>query len=165
MEKRSSTTNAGVTGLPWGRSLKYALFFLFIAAQFFVEAALLGGYFWVLAWPGFSFGLVALAYLGLGPGVFGKQASGSLAWWSVLLLLPYLLLAWITWHLVRRMSREDCYNEVAPGIFVSRRPLPGELPSLHRLPARLLRTIRFDNETPLSIGWQGNSRLINRRGD
>jgi protein-tyrosine phosphatase len=26
------------------------------------------------------------------------------------------------------MSREDCYNEVAPGIFVGRRPLPGELP-------------------------------------
>ena len=59
--------------------MKYAFFFLIIAAQFFVEAALLGGYFWVLAWPGFSFGLVALAYLGLGPGVFGKQASGSLA--------------------------------------------------------------------------------------
>jgi protein-tyrosine phosphatase len=108
--------------------MKYALFFLIIAAQFFLEAALLGGYFWIFAWPGVSFALVALAYLGLGPGVFGKRASGSLAWWSTLLLLPYLLLTWLTWHLVRRLTREDCYNEVAPGIFVGRRPLPGELP-------------------------------------
>jgi protein-tyrosine phosphatase len=106
----------------------YALFFLLVAAQFFVEAVLLGGYFWILAWPGVSFGLVGLAYLGLGPGVFGKRASGGLARWSTLLLFPYLLLTWLTWHLVRRMSREDCFNEVAPGIFVGRRPLPGELP-------------------------------------
>ena len=98
--------------------MKYALFFLVIEAQFFVEAVLLGGYFWIFAWPGVSFALVALAYLGLGPGVFGKQASGKLAWWSTLLLLPYLLLTWLTWRLVRRMSREDCYNEVAPGILV-----------------------------------------------
>jgi len=106
----------------------YALFFLLVAVQFFVEAALLGGYFWIFAWPGVSFGLVGLAYLGLGPRVFGKRASGRLAWWSTLLLFPYLLLTWLTWHLVRRMSSEDCFNEVAPGIFVGRRPLPGELP-------------------------------------
>lgn len=108
--------------------MKYALFFLFIAAQFFVEAALHGGYFWLLVWPGISFGLVGLAYLGLGPRVFGKKPSGNLSWWSILLLLPYLLLTWLTWDLVRRLSGEDCYNEVAPGIFVGRRPLPGELP-------------------------------------
>jgi protein-tyrosine phosphatase len=108
--------------------MKYALFFLFIAGQFFIEAALLGGYFWLLVWPGVSFGLVGLAYLGLGPKVFGKQPCGNLSWWSLLLLLPFLLLTWLTWDLVRRISREDCYNEVASGIFVGRRPLPGELP-------------------------------------
>lgn len=106
----------------------YGIFFLLIAAQFFVEAALLGGYFWIFAWPGVSFGIVGLAYLGLGPGIFGKRANGSLFWLSTLLLLPYLLLTWLTWHLVRQTSREDCYNEVAPGIYVGRRPLPGELP-------------------------------------
>src|SRR3954452_13409889 len=45
--------------------------------------------------------------------------------------------------------------------------LPHQIPpSLRRLPAwRLLRTIRLDDETALSLGWQRNPRLINRRGD
>jgi len=39
-------------------------------------------------------------------------------------------------------------------------------PSLRRLPAwRLLRTIRLDDETARTLGWQWNPRLINRRGD
>src|SRR5262245_22964740 len=39
-------------------------------------------------------------------------------------------------------------------------------PSLRRLPAwRLLRTIRHDDETARTLGWQWNPRLINRRGD
>lgn len=120
--------NRGVGFRPAHCFMKYALFFLLIAVQFFVEAALFGGHFWILVWPGVSFGLVGLAYLGLGPGVFGKRADGRISWFALLLLLPYLLLTWLTWHLVRLMSREDCHNEVAPGILVGRRPLPGELP-------------------------------------
>ena len=46
-----------------------------------------------------------------------------------LLLLPYLLAAWAVWHVARIVGREDCCNEVAPGLFVGRRPLAGELPS------------------------------------
>jgi hypothetical protein len=45
--------------------------------------------------------------------------------------------------------------------------LPQQIPpSLGRPPAsRLLRTIRHDDETTLPLGWQGNPRLVNRRGD
>ena len=51
-----------------------------------------------------------------------------MAWWAVLLLLPYLLTTWIGWHAIRRLSREACCDEVAPGVWVGRRPLPGDLP-------------------------------------
>jgi len=37
---------------------------------------------------------VGLAYLRLGPGVFGKKADGTMAWYSFVPLLPYLLAAW-----------------------------------------------------------------------
>ncbi|HVS34551.1 MAG TPA: hypothetical protein VMS17_03150, partial [Gemmataceae bacterium] len=44
------------------------------------------------------------------------------------LLLPYLVLRWIGWHAIRRLSREACCDEVAPGVWVGRRPLAGDLP-------------------------------------
>jgi protein-tyrosine phosphatase len=33
------------------------------------------------------------------------------------------------WHLVRLFSREACWNEIAPGLFLGRRAFPRELPS------------------------------------
>jgi hypothetical protein len=52
----------------------------------------------------------------LGPGVFGKKADGTMAWYSVLLLLPYLLAAWIIWHLARIVGRGDCWNHPCKGL-------------------------------------------------
>jgi protein-tyrosine phosphatase len=42
--------------------------------------------------------------------------------------LPYLLLTWFVWHVQRLLSREACCNEVAPGLWVGRRPSARELP-------------------------------------
>jgi hypothetical protein len=109
--------------------MKYGILFLAVGIVLGVEAVLLGGAYWLLVWPCVSFGLVGLAYLGLGARVFGKRSNGTIAWYSVVALLPYLLLTWTTWHVVRRLSKENCYNEIVPGLFVGRRPLPGELPS------------------------------------
>jgi protein-tyrosine phosphatase len=52
-----------------------------------------------------------------------------MAWWAVLLLLPYLLLTWASWHMQRLLSREPCCNEVAPGLWIGRRVFAKELPS------------------------------------
>lgn len=78
--------------------------------------------------PALSCFLVASAYLGFGSGLFGKRGDGSLAWYSVLPLLPYFLYTWGLWHLLRLFRNEDCYNEFSPGLFVGRRALPHELP-------------------------------------
>jgi protein-tyrosine phosphatase len=85
--------------------------------------------YWLLLWPALSFGLVAAAYAGAGPRVFGKRPDGRLAPWAVLLLLPYLALTWSLWHLVRLVSRESCCHEIIPGVWLGRRALGHELPA------------------------------------
>jgi hypothetical protein len=108
--------------------MKYAYLFLVLGIVLCVEAVVVRGAYWLLLWPALSFGLVGAAYLGLGFRIFGKRATGTMAWYCVVVLLPYLLLTWFTWRLMRRISREECYNEVAPGLFIGRRPLQGEMP-------------------------------------
>src|SRR5262249_56978547 len=109
-----SRRSCGVS--PWlGRSLAAA-------------AVLVEGWAWLLLWPALSFLLLAAAYAGIGPGLLGKRPGGSIAWWAVLLFLPYLLLTWGIWHAQRRLSREPGCQQVVSGLWIGRRPLPHELP-------------------------------------
>ena len=86
---------------------------------------------WILVWPAWSVILVGLGYLGLGARVFGKRREdGTLSPWIVLLLLPYFAVAWTLWQLKSRLSAEEAWHEVAPGLRLGRRPLrSGELPA------------------------------------
>ncbi len=108
--------------------MKYAVRFCVFGMILAVAGAGLGGPAWLLLWPAVSLVLIGGAYAGLGPRVCGKRPDGRMAWWAVLLLLPYLLTTWLGWHAIRRLSREACCDEVAPGVWVGRRPLPGDLP-------------------------------------
>lgn len=83
---------------------------------------------WIIVWAGISFLLAGLAYCGLGVRVFGKRPDGTIALFAVLLLWPFLMLTWGLWHLQRILSREDCCNEVAPGLWLGRRAYETELP-------------------------------------
>src|SRR6516162_2513044 len=108
--------------------MKYAFVFALLGVYLIVLAIVLGGVGFLLLWPGISFLVLAAAYAGLGPGLYGKRPDGRMAWWAVLLLLPYLLLTWASWHIQRLLSREPCCNEVAPGLWIGRRVFAGELP-------------------------------------
>lgn len=96
-------------------------------------AVRLGGWGWLLLWPAAGFFLVAAAYAGVGPRVFGKRPDGSLRPANLGLLLPFFLFAWGVWHLQRLMSRSPAWHEVAPGVYLARRLLPGEVPAGVRL--------------------------------
>ena len=124
--RRAGGYREGLAGR--GRIMRYGVLFTLLGGGLILQAASLQGWFWVLVWPGISFGAVGLAYLGLGPGIFGKRPDGSMAWHAIVFLLPHLAPLWLTWRLVRAVSREDCSNEVVPGVFVGRRPLAGEIP-------------------------------------
>ncbi len=58
--------------------MKYGIAFTLLAALIAYTAIINGGWAYLLLWPALSFLLVAFAYFGAGPTVFGKQASGTL---------------------------------------------------------------------------------------
>src|SRR5690606_21572587 len=104
------------------------LVFALFAAYLLALAALIGGWAWLLAWPAFSFALFAAAYAGLGPGVFAKRPTGAHAAWALPLMLPVVATLWSLWHLHRLLDPEPCCHQVAPGVWLGRRPLARDLP-------------------------------------
>lgn len=79
---------------------------------------------WWLWWPAVALALVALAYAGLGHGVFQKCERGAHSVAVALLLAPHRLLAWLnarcwTWRLPASVAVSD-------GVWLGRLPLPWE---------------------------------------
>jgi hypothetical protein len=109
--------------------MKHGVLLLLLGGSFFYLAIERGGLHFLWIWPGLSFLAVACAYFGLGPRIFGKRSDGTLASFALVALLPYFLFTWGTWHLARLLIKEDCYNRVAPGLYLGRRPLAHELPT------------------------------------
>jgi protein-tyrosine phosphatase len=108
--------------------MRYGTLFLLLGALTAALAAMLGSTGWILCWPALSFASVGVAYLRRRPSMLGKRRDGTLAWWAVALFAPYFVLTWLTWHVERTFSRENVADEIAPGVWVSRRPRLRELP-------------------------------------
>ena len=98
---------------------------------------------WALLWPASvsaGVGVLYLAHLAGGervreavPRAFGKRHDGTqriVAWipWG-----PYLAYTWLLHEVTRWFMREAAANEVAPGLWVGRRPTARELPGDCRL--------------------------------
>lgn len=83
---------------------------------------------WLLCWSGISFLAAGLGYGWMGPRVFGKKANGHMAWPHVALLFPFLLFTWGLWHVQRLLAHEAGSHEIAPGLWLGRRPFPADLP-------------------------------------
>src|SRR5690242_15881810 len=109
--------------------MRYGVTFTLLGVCWITLAASYRGFAWLLLWPGVAFLAVGAAYLGLGVKVFGKRLDGSMSPLNLLILLPYVCLAWIVWALLAIFSSEAPAHEVAPGIWVGRRPRKTELPA------------------------------------
>lgn len=109
--------------------MKYAFIFVLFGILFIIFGCNLIIFRWLFFWSGVSFIIVGVAYGGLGAKVFGKKSNGTISKWSLFLLLPYFLLTWMIWHIQRLISKEDCCNEIAPGIWLGRRAFDNELPN------------------------------------
>ena len=85
---------------------------------------------WLLLWPAAVMVAVSIAYLVRAPAAFGKRPDGTLPFWAWLAWGPWraFVYMWIAHEGARRITSEPVGNEVAPGIWVGRRPRPGELP-------------------------------------
>ena len=77
-------------------------------------------------WPAAGTAIIALAYAGEHPRLLGKGDDGRIAVWSWVLGLPVHAFSALIWRL-QRAGGEDFANEVAPGIWVGRRPLQRDL--------------------------------------
>lgn len=109
--------------------LAMGVMFLCIAVLFGTLTGFVGGAAWILVWPAFSLVVVGLGYVWLGPWVLGKQADGTLAWYTALLLMPYFGAAEFAWYLVRVLGKEEPWHEVSRGLFLGRRVQHWELPA------------------------------------
>ncbi len=108
--------------------MKYATLFVVLGLSMGYAATTGGGLQWLLLWPATSFAGVGIAYARAGVGLFGKKPDGTLRFASVAVLLPYLLLAWLVWHIARVLKREESFDELIPGVFIGRRLLAHEYP-------------------------------------
>ena len=102
---------------------------LLLATCLLAEAAfLLPRRGWLLAWLAISLVVVGLGYVGLGARVFGKRPDGTLAFGSIVILLPYLLSIWGIWRLKRLVSSGKPFDELTGDVIVGRRLYPWEYP-------------------------------------
>jgi protein-tyrosine phosphatase/membrane-associated phospholipid phosphatase len=101
------------------RATPLALFYGAAGAACWGAAALLGGWAWLLAWPGTASLLVALAYSHFGVSVFQKH-GGRTSWAARTLLLPYQLGAWTSSRWFTRAIPQRA--EVVAGVWIGRVP-------------------------------------------
>ena len=104
-----------------------------MAKWFFILASLLVVYsvdikLYILLWPAANFLVLGIAYATEKHRIFGKRADGTLATINVLFLLPYYLLLWSFWHVMRVLQNERVYDELEEKIVIGRRLFAKELP-------------------------------------
>lgn len=107
--------------------MKYAILFTLLVVALVLYAVQNGGVTYCLLWPALTLAIVATGYASQNAAVFGKRADGTIGFRHALFLFPYLVYAWLVWHLIRLFSREPSSHELTPGLRIGRRLLPAEL--------------------------------------
>ena len=101
-----------------------------------------------LIWPAVSFGLMAAAYFGLGPGIF-RKTDGRLPWPAWWVLAPCLL----GQHLSRLYYRRNCraWDQLTPRIWIGSILNHGEAASAVRLGVRAVLDLTAEFSVPASF--------------
>jgi hypothetical protein len=105
-----------------------ALDFLLLAFAAAAAATRLDGWpRWALLWPAVAWGLLAVAFHTNRPGVLGKRPDGGRSLIAALFWTPYLVYPRLV-RLWKRLVGMDPvpWHEVAPGVWLGRRPTRGE---------------------------------------
>src|SRR5215470_9081931 len=83
---------------------------------------------WILLWPAAVLVAVAIVYLAHAPRALGKRPDGTIAWWAWLAWAPLFGYMRLLHELARWLTDEPVATEVAPGVWVGRRPRVHEVP-------------------------------------
>lgn len=89
----------------------------------------LGDWFLLMLWPAISFFIVAFGYLVSEPRIFGKSNSGTLALLNTLVLLPFLVIQYASWYLLRWFRKSQAFQQLTDNIWIGRRLASRELPN------------------------------------
>lgn len=108
--------------------MAYTLVFWSLGLVFAVLAAGNSTLAILFVWPSLAFLLAGSAYAGVGPRVFGKHSNGTIRPLNLVMILPFLVFTWITWHLARMVDRQPPWHEITPDMFAGRRVFQHELP-------------------------------------
>ena len=113
--------------------MRYAILFFALAAGCGYLAATRGGPDLLLAWAALSSAVVGSAYARSDARPIGKRPDGTIGRPSLVALMPYFLYAWGVWRARAWITGEAVADEVAPGVWVGRRPTDADLPPDTRL--------------------------------
>lgn len=83
---------------------------------------------WWWLWPAAVLGATSIVYALGAPAAFLKRRDGTLPWYAWLAWGPLFVYQWAVYEGGRRFTNEPVATEVAPGVFVARRPHAHELP-------------------------------------
>lgn len=83
---------------------------------------------WLWLWPAGVLIATMVVYVLSAPAAFLKRLDGTLPWYAWLVWGPLFAYQWLVYEGGRRFTGEPVATEVAPGVFVARRPRVHELP-------------------------------------
>lgn len=92
----------------------------------FAALAFITSWWWL--WPATVLAATTIVYAVGAPAAFLKRRDGTLPWYAWLAWGPLFAYQWVVYEGGRRFTREPVATEVAPGVFVARRPRAHELP-------------------------------------
>ena len=108
--------------------IRYTAFFIVLSASCMYYWLTIGGEGrWWLLWPGLSSIVLAAAYgLNRPSLICGKDSTGHVSPFLLLINLPWLAFTWLLWIIIALLSRESTLSLI-PGtnVFISRYPLFG----------------------------------------
>jgi protein-tyrosine phosphatase len=79
-------------------------------------------------WPALVLAAAWIVYLARAPRAFGKRADGTITPFAYVAWAPLFAYQWFVLVVGRRVTNEPIASEVAPGLWVSRRPRARDLP-------------------------------------
>ncbi|MED5463479.1 MAG: dual specificity protein phosphatase family protein [Myxococcota bacterium] len=104
----------------------------YLAEVVAVLLALSAQWLWLLGWYVLACLLCGLSFLSVGPAIFNKSETGQIPPLRMFILAPWRWLYMCTVGL-QRLRRREAATEVSPGLWLSRRLRPSELPAGVRL--------------------------------
>lgn len=115
-------------------SWKYGCTFLVLSLAFLFTGICLFKLLLILSilfcYTGMSFLLLAIAYMGVGPGILMKNSGGSFPVWSWILFAPYYLMNALSFAIYRTWSTDPPYAKVADNLYFGRQLVMREISSI-----------------------------------